>query len=93
MRLKLVFHRPKLLTEGQLSKLMLSASLFLGQSAVEPKVPERKDGSTLVSALCPSGIAPPSSIDKIEEDITEGCPAVLLLVPSRVTLQGSGQEE
>ena len=93
MRLKLILHCLKPLMDGQPSKLVLSASLVLGQSAVGPVIPERKDGSTRVSALCSRVRAPPPSLGKVEEDITEGCPAVLLLVPSRVTLLGSGQKE
>ena len=93
MRLKLILHCLKPLIEGQPSKLMLSTSLVLGQSAVGPIVPERTDGSTLVSALCSRVRAPPPSNGKVEDDITEGCPAALPVAPSRVTLLGSGQKD
>ena len=93
MRLKRILHCLQPLIEGQPSKLMLSTSLVLGQSAVGPIVPERTDGSTLVSALCSRARAPPPSNGKVEDDITEGCPAALPVAPSRVTLLGSGQKD
>ena len=86
--LKLILHCLKALMEGQPSKLMLSASFVLGQSAAGPVVAERKEGSTLVSALCPRARAPPPSNGKVEDDITEGCPTALPLVPSRAVLLG-----